>query len=134
MHKLAEYYCSAQMKTSVMANVSDCGELHNELGKLSDMEKLFAWVPLPYNVLIDVPELDDALLATHSAVESAKVCYVNPQLKDGTSTGRPESCFWTSCNKVADDCLLCRNILYPSVLKEHKLNRSVWSDWSECRK
>ena len=48
----------------MMANVSDCGKLHNELWKPSDIGELFAWVPLPYNVLINVPELDDALLAT----------------------------------------------------------------------
>ena len=54
-----------------MANVSDCGELHNELWKLLDMDELFARVPLPYDVLIDMPELDDALPATHSAVESS---------------------------------------------------------------
>ena len=62
-----------------MANFSDCGELHNELWKLSDIDELFARVPLPYDVLIDVPELDDALLATHFAVESAKVCYAGRQ-------------------------------------------------------
>ena len=54
----------------MMANVSDNGELRNELWKHSD--ELFSRVPLPYDVLIDVPELDDALAATHSAVESAK--------------------------------------------------------------
>ena len=48
----------------MMANVSDCGELHIELWKLSDIDELFAWVPLPYNILIDVPELDDVLAAT----------------------------------------------------------------------
>ena len=57
----------------MMANVSDFGELHNELWNLPDTDELFARVPLPCVVLIDVPELDDALLATHSAVESAKV-------------------------------------------------------------
>ena len=60
----------------MMANVSDCGKLHNELWKLSDIDKLFAQVPLRYDVLIDMPELDDALLATHSAVESAKACFM----------------------------------------------------------
>ena len=65
-----------------MANVSDCGELHNELWKLSDIDELFARVPLPSDVLIDVPALDDALPATHSAVESAKVCYAGPRLKE----------------------------------------------------
>ena len=64
-----------EVKTSVMANVSDCGELHNKLWKLSDVDKVFARVPLPYDVLSDVPELDDALPATPSAVESAEFCY-----------------------------------------------------------
>ena len=45
----------------MMANVSDFGELHNELWKLSDTDELFAQVPLSCVVLIDVPELDDAL-------------------------------------------------------------------------
>ena len=57
----------------MMANVGDCGDLHNELWKLSDIDELFAQVPLPCVALIHVPELDDALLTTHSAVESAKV-------------------------------------------------------------
>ena len=53
----------------MMANaISNCGEVHNEVWKLSDVDELFARVPLPYNyVLIDVPELDDALLATQSS-------------------------------------------------------------------
>ena len=38
--------------------------LHIELWKLSDIDELFALVPLPHDVLIDVPELDDALAAT----------------------------------------------------------------------
>ena len=54
----------------MIANISDCGELHNKLWKLSDIDELFARVPLPYDVLIDVPELDNVLLATHSAAES----------------------------------------------------------------
>ena len=77
----------------MMANVSDCGELHNELWKLTDIDELFARVPLPCDVLIDVPELDDALLATHSAVENAKVCYAGRRLKDSASASSPESCF-----------------------------------------
>ena len=77
----------------MMANVSDCGELHNELWKLSDIDKLFARVPLLYDVLINVPELDDALLAIHSAVVSAKVCYAGRRLKDGVSASSLESCF-----------------------------------------
>ena len=77
----------------MMANVTNSGELHNELLELSDIDEVFAWVPLPYDALIDVPELDDELLATHSAVESAKVCYAGPRLKDSASAGRPESCF-----------------------------------------
>ena len=32
-----------------MVNVSDCGELHNELRKPSDIDELFARVPLPDN-------------------------------------------------------------------------------------
>ena len=78
-----------------MANVTDCGELHNELWKLSDIDELFARVTLPNNVLIiDVPELDDALLAaTHSAVECAKVCYAGRRLKDSVPAGSPESSF-----------------------------------------
>ena len=50
------------------ANFIDCEELYNQLWKLTDIDELFARVPLPYNVLIDVSELDDALLATHFAV------------------------------------------------------------------
>ena len=63
----------------MMANVSDCGELHDEMWRLSDIhvDKLFAWVPLP-NDVISVPELDDTLPASYSAVESAKVCYASP--------------------------------------------------------
>ena len=60
-----------------MANVSDCGELHDELWELSDIDELFAHVPLPDDVN-DMPELDDALPATHSAVKRAKVCYARP--------------------------------------------------------
>ena len=54
----------------MMADVSDCGELHNKLLKLSDIDEPFAWVPLLYDVLIIVPELDIALPATHCAAES----------------------------------------------------------------
>ena len=36
------FYCNVQVKTSMMANVSDRGELHNELWKLLDIDKLFA--------------------------------------------------------------------------------------------
>ena len=47
--------------------------------------------------LIGMPELDSALLTTHSAMESAKVCYMYavPRLKDSapTCTGGPESHF-----------------------------------------
>ena len=76
-----------------MANVSDFGELHNELWKLSDIDELlFTWAPLPCVVLIDVPELDDALLATHSAVKSAKVYYAVRRLKESASASCPESC------------------------------------------
>ena len=53
----------------MMANVNDCGELYDELWELSDIDEQFAQVPLPDDV-IDVPAVDDALLATHSAVES----------------------------------------------------------------
>ena len=61
----------------MMANVSDCGELHDEMWRLSDIDKLFARVTLPDNE-ISVSELADTVLATHSAVESAKVCYAGP--------------------------------------------------------
>ena len=54
----------------MMANVSDCGELYNKLWKLSDIDKPFARVPLLYDVLINVPELDNAFPATDSAAES----------------------------------------------------------------
>ena len=37
-----------------MADVSDCGELHNELWELLGVDKLFAQVPLPDDV-INVP-------------------------------------------------------------------------------
>ena len=40
-----------------------------------------------------MPELDDALLATCSVVESAKVCYVSPRLEDSTPASSLESCF-----------------------------------------
>ena len=40
-----------------------------------------------------MPELDDTLSATHSAVESAKVCYASPQLEDSAPAGSLESCF-----------------------------------------
>ena len=76
-----------------MANVRDCGELHNKLWKVSHIDELFAWAPLPYDVLIDMPELDDVLPATHSAVKSAKGCYAGSQLKNSASAGSPESCF-----------------------------------------
>ena len=56
------------------------GDPHDELWKLSDIDNLFAWVPLPYkeayNVLIDVPEWDDALPATHSFVEIREYMYI----------------------------------------------------------
>ena len=55
----------------MMTDVSDCGKLHSELWKLLDIDDLFAHVPLPDDV-INVPELDDALPATHSVAESAK--------------------------------------------------------------
>ena len=47
----------------MMANVSDCGSLHDELWELLDIDELFAQVRLPDNV-IDMPEVDDALQAT----------------------------------------------------------------------
>ena len=77
----------------MMANISDCGELHNELWKFSDINELFAQVPLSYDVLNDVPELDDALLAIHYAVKSAKVSHASRRLKNNTSTSSLESCF-----------------------------------------
>ena len=40
-----------------------------------------------------MPELDDALPATHFAVESAKVCFAGPRLKASAPAGSPESCF-----------------------------------------
>ena len=58
--------------------------------RLSDINKLFARVPLP-NDVITVPELDDTLLTTHSAVESAKVCYAGPRLEDSAAAGSPGS-------------------------------------------
>ena len=64
-----------------MPNVSDCGDLYDKLWKLSDIDKLSAQVPLPDDV-IDVPDLGIVLLVTHSAVESAKVCYTDPRLED----------------------------------------------------
>ena len=57
----------------MISNIIDCGELHDELWELSDIHELFAQVPLLDNV-INVPELDDALPANHSALESVKVC------------------------------------------------------------
>ena len=53
----------------MMANASVYGEIHDKLWELSDTDKLFAQVSLPEDV-IDMPELDDALLATHSACQS----------------------------------------------------------------
>ena len=76
----------------MMANISR-GELHDELWKLFDIGGTVCSDPITQPVsdltdipppdqiprkgivpddVIDVPELDDALLATHSAVESAK--------------------------------------------------------------
>ena len=75
-----------------MANVSDCGELHNELWELSDIDEPFAQVQLP-DKAIDVPEVDDALPAIYSAVESAKVCHAGPWLEDSAPVGSPESHF-----------------------------------------
>ena len=37
-----------------------------------------------------MPELDDVLLATHSAVESAKVCHAGPSLKYRSEWGNNE--------------------------------------------
>ena len=76
----------------MMANVSDCGELHDELWELSDIDELFAQVPLPDDV-INVPEVDDALTATHSVVESAKVCHAGARTEDSAPAGSPESRF-----------------------------------------
>ena len=87
----------------MMANVSDCGELHNRLWKLSDTDELFSRVPLLYNVLVDMPELDDVLPATHSAVESVKVCYAGPRLKDSTPAGSLES-HLNVLRRSADHC------------------------------
>ena len=106
-----------------MASVSDCGELHNELCKLSDKDKLFAGVPLPCDVLIDVQEMDDTLLDTRSAVESAKVCYASLRLKDSTPTDGPGS--QLDILQQSRRSLLGRNILYLSILKDHKLSRSA---------
>ena len=77
----------------MMANVSSSGELHDELWKLSDIDEVFAQVPLPYDVLIDLPELDDVLLATHFAVESANWCYAGPRLEDSAPAGNPKCSF-----------------------------------------
>ena len=98
-----------------MANVSDCGELHDEMWRLSDINKLFARVPLPDDV-ISVPELDDALLATHCAVESAKVCYAGLRLEDNTLAGSPESRF-VDILRLSHRSLLRRKILCLSVQK-----------------
>ena len=115
----------------MMANVSDSGELRNELWKLSDIDELFARVPLPYDVLIDVPELDDALAATHSAVESTKVCYAGPRLKDSAPTGIVRKVLLDVLRDgVADHCC-AETFCTRQCKKEHRLSRSVWRDWSE---
>ena len=79
-----------------MANISSYGELHDELWESSDLDELFAQVPSP-----DMPELDDAPLTIHSAVESAKACYPDP---DGAPAHGPECRFLMSCDRVADQC------------------------------
>ena len=66
-----------------MANVNDCGELHDELWELSDIDELFAQVPLP----------DD--------VESLP--YWSTIGRYSAPAGSPES-FWTFCDRVADHC------------------------------
>ena len=101
----------------MMANVSDCGELHDKLWKLSDRDKLFAHVPFPDDVIV-VPELDNTLPTTHSAVGSAKVCYMPAHLQVVQRVVldilRPRS-----------RSLLSGEILYLSIQKGYKLS-------SEC--
>ena len=92
-----------------MTNINDCGELHKELWKFSDIDELFAQVPLPYDVLIDMPELDDALPAIHSAVETTKVGYAGPRLKDRAPAGSLKSCFGRPVTE--SQITSCRNIL-----------------------
>ena len=53
-------------------------------------------------MLIDVPELNDALLATLSAVESAKVCFPSSWLKDSAPAGSPEIHFGCPAMKSQD--------------------------------
>ena len=76
----------------MMAIVSDCGQLHDKLWKLSGVDKLFARVLSPEDV-INVLELDNTVPATHSAVESAKVCYASPLLEDRAPVGSLQSHF-----------------------------------------
>ena len=91
-----------------------------ELWKLSD--ELFAQVPLPYNVLIDLPELDDALAATHSAVESAKVCYASPRLNGSAHAGSLESSFGCPTRRNRRS-LLRKSILYLSMQKRAQIEQ-----------
>ena len=79
-----------------MACVSHCGEQHDKLWKRSDIGELFAQVPLPYDVLINVPELDSS---TQSAIESAKVRYAGPRLEDSAPAGSLESHFGRPATK-----------------------------------
>ena len=108
--------------------------VHDKLRKLSDINKLFAQIPLPYNkpynVLIDMPELDDVLLATHSAVESTKFAIVVHNWKIAHLE--------VARRVILDDLqpksrsLLRRKILYPSVQKKStNCAVNVWRDWSE---
>ena len=99
----------------MIANVSDCGELHNKLYKLSDMNELFARVPLPYNVLIDVPKLDNALPATHSGVESKFVMPVHDWKVAHLQVVR--RVVLNVLRRSRRSVFAEQNILYPSILK-----------------
>ena len=122
MYELAWYYCSVQVKTSMMANVSGCWELHDDLWKLLDRNKLFAWASLPYNVLIDVPELDDTLLAIPILLwkmQKFAMLVHNWKIAHLHEVQSVLDVLWRSHRS-----LLCRKILYPSIeyKKEFKLS------------
>ena len=106
----------------MMANISDYGELHDELWESSDLDELFAQVPLP-----DVPELDVALPAIHSAVESAKVCYADP---DSAPARGPECRFRRAVTE--SEISAVQNASVPvNTKKSTNWEVNVWRNWSE---
>ena len=119
-------------ETSRMADASDCGELQNEPWELSDTDELFAQVLLPDDI-IDGREQDDALVATDSVGESAKVCYPAPRLESSAAAGCPESRFGPP---VTDsEIIAAQKASVPANTKKStNWAVNVWKDWAEYRK